>query len=154
MNRRKHKPFCFAPQFSPFSWFHVCFQSCTQTLNPCRLGDGWISLYCGSVFPSNTAAQSADVSRVCDVVYEDPDQFQPPLIQREKKKRFYIRHKFQKHPLTPQFCAAGLEIMGEGKGEGIRTKSVRLVCSPGPQVEVHFRSIASPGIQTETTFLS
>ena len=75
---------------------------------------------------------SADVSRVCDVVYEEerlwsgvnrtvlkiygakPYQFEPTYppreepAQKEERSASILRHKFQKHPLTPQFCAAVL----------------------------------------------
>ena len=77
---------------------------------------------------------SADVSRVCDVVYEEerswsgvtqqcleymvPDHISlnrliycyPPREESAQKERSasILRHKFQKYPLTPQFCAAVL----------------------------------------------
>ena len=94
----------------------------------------WISLYCKFCLwtPWCIFAVSTDVSRVCDVVYEEerswsgvnqtvlkiygakPYQFEPtyPLreepAQKEERSASILRHKFQKHPLTPQFCAAVL----------------------------------------------
>ena len=76
----------------------------------------------------------ADVSKVRDVVYEEerafgvnrtvlrmygakPYQFEPTYLryppreepaQKEERSASILRHQFQKHPLTLQFCAAVL----------------------------------------------
>ena len=94
----------------------------------------WISLYCKFCLgtPRRIFAVSVDVSRVCDVVYEEERswsgvnwtvlkiygtktyQFEatcPPReepAQKEERSTSILRHKFQKHQLTPQFCAAVL----------------------------------------------
>ena len=92
------------------------------------------------ILPLNTAAHwfavSADVSRVCDIVYKEerswsgvnrtvikiysakPYQFEPTYIpiyppreeplQKEERGTSILHHKFQKHPLTPQFCTTVL----------------------------------------------
>ena len=99
------------------------------------LKNSWISLYCKFCLwtPWCIFAVSADVSRVCDVVYEEewswsgvnrtvlkiyganPYQFKPTYLPLSTERRTGAKrsasilcHKFQKHPLTPQFCAAVL----------------------------------------------
>ena len=40
------------------------------------------------------------------LIYRYPPREEP--AQKEERSASILRHKFQKHPLTPQFCAAVL----------------------------------------------
>ena len=40
------------------------------------------------------------------LIYRYPPREEP--VQKEERSASILRHKFQKHPLTPQFCAAVL----------------------------------------------